>query len=166
MTCNITVFGQVIRFYSICHCVGCRDKGINIGLRVWVVIVSDPNCLQTYSCFAKIFPLHVTFIIGLSLFWWDFWFLWQRVWRWLSLGVFAPCNLVNIDPIHIYPSCSVVGFSNLRIYFICLCQKEYGRMIVTWVLEKRWEHVDRINLAQDVGHWWAVMKTVMNFQVS
>jgi hypothetical protein len=53
------VLGQVIRFCSMCHSVGCRGEGVKIGLFVWVVKLSGRSCLQIYSCSAKTL-LHIT----------------------------------------------------------------------------------------------------------
>jgi hypothetical protein len=37
-----------------------------------------------------------------------------------------------------------------------------GRITLQWILEKGWEHVDRIHLAQGRSQWWAVVNTIMN----
>jgi hypothetical protein len=40
-----------------------------------------------------------------------------------------------------------------------------GRIILEWVLEKRWQIVDWIHLAQDRDQWQALVNTVMNLRV-
>jgi hypothetical protein len=39
-----------------------------------------------------------------------------------------------------------------------------GRVILKWSLEKYYVVVDWIDLAQERGQWWALMKTVMNLR--
>lgn len=39
-------------------------------------------------------------------------------------------------------------------------------IIVKWVLKKLVVSVEWIELAQDMGHWWALVNTIMHHQVS
>jgi hypothetical protein len=40
-----------------------------------------------------------------------------------------------------------------------------GRIILKRILQKRWENVDRIHLAQDRDQWQAALNTVMKLRV-